>query len=243
MGLLRKLAEGSAGVLLSRGTLAFLRFDLMRARARLKQRRAAGKPPAADRLHFGCGSTRIPGWLNVDVAGSEQDVDLASGSLPWPDASFEAAMSQHVIEHLELKTQLMPLLRELRRVLRPGGEIWLSCPDLEKVCRSYVERGMEDLIRDREERSKRLWTKPWSLDGEVGESGVPASHMANSLFHQGFEHRNLFDFELLRWTLERCGFAEVRRVDEGELRQRFPEVPERGDDLQSLYVIAKAPAA
>ena len=196
--------------------------------------------PSTPRLHFGCGATRIDGWLNVDVVHSDHDVDLASGRLPWADATFDVAMSQHVIEHLELRSELLPLLRDLRRVLKPGGEIWLSCPDIEKVCRSYQDHRMRDLIEDREERSQAFWVKPWTLDGEVGLEGVPSSHMINSLFHQGFEHRNLFDLELLRWLLELAGFRDVERVDEGRLRAAYPEVPLRGDDAQTLYVKAIA---
>jgi SAM-dependent methyltransferase len=46
--------------------------------------------------------------------------------LPYPDASFEAAFGQHVLEHLTA-AEGEALVRELWRVLRPGG--WIATFD------------------------------------------------------------------------------------------------------------------
>jgi predicted SAM-dependent methyltransferase len=207
--------------------MRLLLFDVRRARARLLHRLRVR--PACDRLHLGSGRRVVPGWLNVDVSGSQYDVDLAAGRLPWPDASFTVVVAQHVIEHLELEDELLPLFRELRRILHPRGEIWLSCPDLEKVCRAYSEDKAAALHIDRRQRMPR----------SALPDGVPTQHFVNWLFHQGGEHKNLFDFELLSWALREAGFVSCNRVTEAVLLGRFPEFPPRFDDLQSLYVVAK----
>lgn len=183
--------------------------------------------PRRERLHFGCGSKKVEGWLNVDVAGSDLDLDLSAGYLPWKDNVFVVAAGQHVIEHLELTDELIPLLKELRRTLKPGGEIWLSTPDMEKVCRAYLAGRIGELIANRKAREP-AW--------ELGE--IPPTQMVNVLFHQNGEHKNLFDFTLLKWALEQCGFQQVRRVRECDLLGRFPELPPREDDILSLYVRA-----
>lgn len=46
--------------------------------------------------------------------------------LPFGDASFDAVVSMQVIEHVE---EDMAFVRELRRVLRPGGRCWLTTPN------------------------------------------------------------------------------------------------------------------
>ena len=98
----------------------------------------------------------MAGWLNVDVAGSEFDIDLACGALPWIDAQFRAIASQHTIEHLELESELLPLLTELRRVAAPNCEIWLTCPDLERICAEYRgEPGQSPHRRQALETSRR----------------------------------------------------------------------------------------
>ena len=53
-------------------------------------------------------------------------VDL-SQPLPWPDRSFDAALSVEGIEHLENRHAY---LRELARVLKPGGTLLLTTPNI-----------------------------------------------------------------------------------------------------------------
>jgi SAM-dependent methyltransferase len=210
-------------------TVHAMRFDLLRLSAR---RRFRPHLPAADRLHFGCGDRRVSGWLNVDVGNSDADVDFAAGRLPWPDGVFQVVVSQHVIEHLSLFDELLPILGELRRVLRPNGEIWLSCPDMEKVCRGYVQDRARTLLEHKLART----------DANIGMGDAPPQHFVNLLFDQDGEHRNLFDFELLAWALAKAGFDACDRVAERDLLERFPGFPPRGDDDHTLYVRARVPS-
>ena len=209
-----------------------LKFDVVRLRTRLRHGLKRSVRADLNRLHFGCGTRRVDGWLNVDLMNSDLDVDL-SQRLPWQSGQFNAVVSQHVIEHLELHRELLPLLREVRRVCRPGAEIWLSTPDLAVICRSYETSKGADLLADRVTRYP---------DWAGVMKGVPPSHMVNHLFHQMGQHKNLLDFDLLAWALDQAGFVKSERVNEQKLRDRFPEFPIRNDDWQSLYVRAETPS-
>ncbi len=93
-------------------------------------------------LHVGCGwdrsHTAAP-WLDtcqvvgVDLDRASQDgypshFWLADASrLPFADASFDLAFSEYVMEHVE---DPEALLREVRRVLRPGGRFVILTPNL-----------------------------------------------------------------------------------------------------------------
>lgn len=179
------------------------------------------------KLHLGSGSRRLQGWLNVDMVDSDLNLDIANGKLPFDDHQFEAIVCQHVIEHLTLEDELIPLFRECHRSMKSQGVFWLSTPDMEKVSKSYIENKNLDMIEDRQQR-----LAGWSL------KGLPQQHFMNDMFHQQLEHRNLFDFELLAWALSQVGFQSVVRVNERDLLKAHPEFPARNDDYQSLYVKA-----
>ncbi len=209
--------------LVGKRTRRGLSFDLLRLRARLRGPFTRPGTALPRRLHLGCGKRRVPGFLNVDVAGSELDLDFGAGALPFEDGAFDVVVSQQVIEHLELETELLPLLRDLVRVLAPGGQALLACPDMESICRSYLADGGAALLADRRKR--------WP---DFDLAGLPPSHMLNALFHQAGEHVNLFDFTLLSHVLRKAGFARVERIRETDLLAQFPAFPVRDDVEFSL---------
>ncbi len=204
-------------------TRHLLYFDYLRWKARVFGKKLKNPPHA--KLHLGCGFKRVEGWHNVDVLGSDQNVDLACGKLPWNNEVFDLVISQQVIEHLEIDIELEPLLKELHRCMKEGGEIWLACPDMEKVCRNYMEDGGASLVKDRISRHKNF-----------SMNGVPDQHIINILFHQNYEHRNLFDFELLKWLMEKTGFSNITKESESSFNTRCPDIPQRHDDYMALYV-------
>jgi predicted SAM-dependent methyltransferase len=209
-------------------TVHLMELDVMRLRARLTGQKR--EVPQQKRLHFGCGARSVKDWLNVDLASGDRRVDLLSGQLPWVNNAFTAIVGQHVIEHFDLLDECLPFFRELYRVSATGAEVWLSCPDLEKVCQSYfIDKGAS-MIADR-------LTRPHK---DLGMSDVPTQHFINAMFHQSGEHKNLLDFELLNWALTQAGFSDCVRVQEQDLLDRFPSFPKRNDDYCTLYVRAMA---
>lgn len=89
-------------------------------------------------LNIGCGRHFSPEWTNVDLVAARgvQACDIRQ-PLPWPEASFAATYSSHVLEHLTPPAG-RALLREQWRVLQPGGICRVVVPDLETICREYL---------------------------------------------------------------------------------------------------------
>lgn len=227
--MLKSILKRSLLYFLSANTVNAVLFDLLRFKTRLKQSKK--KSFSTKKLHLGCGKRIVDGWLNVDVSGSDWNIDLANGILPFEDNTFQVVTSQHFIEHLYIDSELFPLFKELSRVCEVNAEIWLSCPSMEKVCKSYIENN-GTLIH--EGRMRRFKTFELSK-----HKNVPEQQIINDVFHQGGEHKNLFDFKLLKWLLESTGFDNVQEVEEKDFLGRFPEFSLRDDDEVSIYVCAK----
>lgn len=62
----------------------------------------------------------------ADVAGRLTFHRGIGEALPFPDAVFDAAYSSHTLEHIE---DHVPILAELRRVLKPGAPFFVLVPE------------------------------------------------------------------------------------------------------------------
>jgi len=59
-------------------------------------------------------------------AGSQfARVDFERDKLPWPDGSMNAITCMHLVEHLQT---IDPLMKEIARLLAPGGRIYFETP-------------------------------------------------------------------------------------------------------------------
>jgi SAM-dependent methyltransferase len=75
----------------------------------------------------------------VDIAGKPATMprdaafaqaNLESDRLPWQDQSFDSITCMHVVEHLQTMTNLW---REIGRLLKPGGRVYIETPGPESV--------------------------------------------------------------------------------------------------------------
>ena len=95
------------------------------------------------KLHLGCGQNAIPGWLNTDYYPRRQDILHldATKPFPLPAESFDYVFSEHMIEHITYHDGLT-MLKESRRVLKPGGRIRISTPDLKFLIELKKKHGL-----------------------------------------------------------------------------------------------------
>jgi SAM-dependent methyltransferase len=79
------------------------------------------------RLNLGCGTDIRAGYVNLDLAplpGVDVVHDLDVLPLPFEDETFEEIVAQDVLEHVDL----VGVLRECHRILRPGGALRMQSP-------------------------------------------------------------------------------------------------------------------
>lgn len=91
------------------------------------------------RLHIGCGSRVLPGWINMDsvarAPGVATGIDITH--LPFADGSVDTVLAEHVFEHFTFE-QEGAAWQEIARVLRPDGEFTIEVPDFEWVCTTFL---------------------------------------------------------------------------------------------------------
>ncbi len=75
-------------------------------------------------------------------------------ALPYPDATFERVLCLDVLEHLPFDQQPLALA-ELHRVLRPGGELLVSVPNL-----AHLQSRVQFLLRGRLIRTASEYKHP-----------------------------------------------------------------------------------
>jgi predicted SAM-dependent methyltransferase len=141
------------------------------------------------RLHLGCGGNQIPGWSNVDLVAAPGVVvhDLTT-PLPLPEESIEYIFSEHLLEHLT-REQGLAFLRDCHRVLKVGGVVRISTPDLGKLVAEYEAGRISE----------------WH---DVGFFPPTPCVMVNQGMRL-WNHQFLYDPSELLALLHEAGFAEV----------------------------------
>jgi len=176
---------------------------------------------AVERLNWGCGSWAEPGWINSDVKdgpGIDLSCDIREG-LPLESDSIDYAVSIHALPEVPYP-ELVPVLRELRRVLKPGGVLRLALPDLDKAIAAY-QRGDRDyfLVPDTDARS------------------IGAKFVLQMIWY-GYS-RTLFTHDFAEELLADAGFRRVDRCRYRETASTFPEIVVLDNrERESLFVEA-----
>jgi SAM-dependent methyltransferase len=179
------------------------------------------KSTAVTRLNWGCGGHPEPGWINSDrKAGPGIDIscDIREG-LPLAEASIDYAVSIHALPEVPYP-DLVPVLSELRRVLKPGGVLRIGLPNLENAMDAYSRGDRAYFLIPDEEMS--------TLGGKL----------IAQLVWYGYS-RTIFVPEFAEELLRTAQFSEVRRLDTGKTASPFPDIVSLDDrPLESFFVEA-----
>lgn len=161
-------------------------------------------------LTIGCGPFPLPGWINTDLLGNPNidfPLDISS-PLPLPDNFFDVIYGAEVIEHIDLAEARL-FLREAQRILKPGGVMRLTTPDLTEVCRVFL--GLKDDV------SVEDFGTVW-LEGEFSKE-----IWINSQF-RAWGHKHLWTFESLSDELSKAGFSQSQRCEPQKTKSDKPQL-------------------
>ncbi|HEY8154704.1 MAG TPA: methyltransferase domain-containing protein [Myxococcota bacterium] len=160
--------------------------------------------PRLPYVNIGCGSNFRPGFINVDYEwrpGIHLCWDLRR-KLPLPDASAEGIFTEHCLEHLTVDA-CAEALRDLHRILAPGGVLRVIIPDGGLYIESYLRHRRGEPVEfpyvDAEGRADFL------RDSHYGFTPMMA---VNRIF-RGYGHLFAYDHDTIRNLLVHAGFASV----------------------------------
>jgi predicted SAM-dependent methyltransferase len=148
------------------------------------------------KLHVGCGTNYFRGWVNIDNNSDNniKNIDInhdMRNPLPFAGESVDFIYNEHFMEHLTVPEGLR-VIKDFMRVLKKGGVLRISVPDLEKTVDKYLHVEIKDdpvvrrfglnFIKTRAERINiafRGWGHQWLYDREELERRLKEAGCVN----------------------------------------------------------------
>ena len=158
------------------------------------------------KLQLGTSNTVMDGWLNTDLVPTNRNVVYldATRRLPFSRDIFDYIYSEHMIEHIEHQSAVS-MLHECFRVLKPGGRIRISTPDLKVYTNLHSE----------EKTASQTFYIDWVIQRFMPEVDYCKEvFLINNAF-RAWGHQFLYDRETMRETLVRTGFEDIRYYQPG----------------------------
>ena len=161
------------------------------------------------RVNLCCGSQKVPGYLGIDIAmGSDLVVDLERDDLPFPDAKLEAVVMMSAINYFP-RNRGKELIKEMFRVLEPGGVCRVGVQDMRALAQRYVSNDVEFFFEKLPDGRDRLEGPTigdkfasWFYGYAIGENRC----------------KYCYDFESLAYLFKEAGFRIVERRQYRESR-------------------------
>lgn len=176
------------------------------------------------KLNIGCGTDYKPGWINIDnnsdnnITKLDLNWDLRK-PLPFKDNSVDFVFNEHFFEHLTTD-EAQITIKDLMRVLKPGGIMRIAMPDLEMVVSTYLDT-------------------PLNKDSVIKKYGLGFIKTRAEWMNMSFRwwgHMWLYDWEELKRRLEEAGYKNVKRCELN--KSEYPELRKLETRSES-YLIAE----
>jgi len=187
------------------------------------------------KLHLGAGENVIEGWLNSDLIPKDTKViflDITQ-RFPFENGTFDYVYTEHLIEHISMEKGFF-VFKECYRVLKPGGVIRVSTPDLHFLI---------DLFKPEKTEIQKQYIQ-WAIDTNIHQACMYSEVFVINNFFRSWGHQFIYDFELIKKILENSGFSRVRKSfigkSEHEILQRLEHhwtiIPEKFNSLETMVV-------
>jgi len=154
------------------------------------------------KLHIGCGWNLLPDWLNTDYLPRCRGVLYLDVRRPFYflDETFDYIFSEHLIEHISYHNGL-DMLTECHRILKKGGKVRISTPDLAFLVNLYCDN-KSALQREYITWSNSTFLKDAPKDNEV---------FSINNFMRDWGHTFIYDEKTLKTAMTSTGFTNITK--------------------------------
>jgi predicted SAM-dependent methyltransferase len=168
------------------------------------------------RLHIG-GEQPMEGWkiLNVQTGDGVDFVGDIRHLDAWADECCAAIYASHVLEHVAL-TEVLDVIRNLHRMLVPGGTLYLAVPDLDVLTWLFQNPGYD--------AAKKFQVMRMMFGGAMDEHD---------------QHLIGLNFDFLVDYLREAGFTSVEHVESFGMLEDGSEVRVDGTLVSLNLVVTK----
>jgi predicted SAM-dependent methyltransferase len=139
------------------------------------------------KLHLGCGWRNFgKDWIHIDDGDySHLDIKCDVSKLDLPDNYADLIYASHVIAYFD-RTEIIDVLKEWYRVLKPGGTLRIGTPDFEAMSRLYSKGDIK-------------------LEQILGPmyGKMPMDKIT-------IYHKTVYDFNSLSELAYNCGFTDIK---------------------------------
>ena len=154
------------------------------------------------KLHLGCGRNILDGWINTDFNtakfGGCEHLDVTE-KFPYDDNSVDYIFSEHMIEHISLQDGKFQL-EESFRVLKSGGKIRISTPDLKFLIELYTD--------NKTDLQKRYID--YTVNHPAYNVSIGTDTFIINNFVRDWDHTFIYDEKTLKSLFESIGFFDVK---------------------------------
>jgi len=165
------------------------------------------------KLHLGCGRNILDGWINTDFdlvkfPSGPKHLDVTNkfsirekrkDDIIIDDNSIDYIFSEHLIEHLTYQEGKF-MLEECFRVLKVGGKVRISTPDLKFLIDIYTD--------DKTDLQKRYID--YSVNHEAYDISIGTDTFIINNFVRDWGHTFIYDEKTLKSLFESIGFSGVK---------------------------------
>ncbi len=142
------------------------------------------------------------GWLNGDIIDGDIYLD-ATQKMPFSDNTFDGIFTEQFVEHISLESMHI-FSKECFRVLKPGGVIRHTTPNLPLLLEVYMDRNKKVSQVDAIARLVTIHSKD--------KNPITAAEFINANF-RWWGHKFIYDYETLSMVCSDAGFKGISEED------------------------------